>query len=246
MDRSNLIFLDTETTGIGPDGRLCQLGYIFRGEEYEGLFKPPVPIEIDAMAVSHITNRMVADKEAFIGSKAHKKLQEILADGNILVAHNAQFDVEILKREGIVPQKIIDTFKVAQHLDEEAVIPRYGLQYLRYYFDLEVPDATAHTALGDVRVLVKIFEHLFARMLESSQDEQKVLTEMIEISARPILIKRFIFGKYVGERVMDVAERDPGYLKWLLAEKVKAREQGGPDDEDWVYTIEHYLELFCR
>lgn len=43
------IYLDTETTGAGPDDRLCQIAF----KEYDGpaicdLFNPGKPISIDA------------------------------------------------------------------------------------------------------------------------------------------------------------------------------------------------------
>jgi len=211
-------------------------------KEYESLFKPPVPIEIEAMAVSHITNRMVEDKEPFLGSVMAGHLAEIFAGGHIMVAHNAQFDAEMLRREGIEVPNIIDTFKIAQSVDQNSEIPRYGLQYLRYFFDLDVADAPAHNALGDVRVLQKLFEHLFSRMHGEKDDEEETIAKMMEISAKPIFIKKFNFGKYKEMLVGEVAMNDIGYLRWLLGEKIKARDNGEENDENWIYTLEHYLK----
>jgi len=241
MDKTKLIFLDTETTGIGADGRLCQVAYKFNGEETEAFFKPPVPIEIEAMSISHITNKMVAGKESFSNSEMQKDLQDIFSADNILVAHNAGFDAEILKRDQVEAKKIIDTFKIAQHLDADGEVPKYNLQYLRYYYDLDVENAPAHDALGDVRVLEKLFNYFFDRMKSEIGDEQKVLQEMLEISARPILIKKFNFGKYIGEKVSDVAQKDAGYLTWLFNQKVMDRENGLGNDENWIYTLDKYL-----
>lgn len=241
MNKNNLVFLDTETTGIGADGRLCQVAYSFAGQEVELLFKPPIPIEIEAMSVSHITNKMVAGKEIFFDSQMKKDLEEIFSADNILVAHNASFDVEILKRDGIEVKKNIDTFKIAQHLDADAEVPKYNLQYLRYYYGLEVENAIAHNALGDVRVLEKLFNYFFQKMLADLNEEEKVLQEMLEISARPILIKKFNFGKYNGELVSEVAKKDSGYLSWLFNQKVMARENGIENDENWIYTLDKYL-----
>ena len=240
MDKSNLVFLDTETTGTGPNDRLCQVAFSFQGKENEALFLPPVPIEIDAMAVSHITNRMVADKEVFVGSKMQQELQEIFSAGNILVAHNAPFDVEMLKRENLIAEKVIDTFKLAQYLDVNGDIPRYALQYLRYYHDFEIADAPAHNALGDIRVLARLFEHYFNAMSGLLKTEEETISEMLDISARPVLFKKFGFGKYSGSAVADVARKDRGYLMWLLNEKNKQKEEG-ENDENWIYTLEHYL-----
>lgn len=241
MDRSNLIFLDTETTGTGPEDRLCQVAYVHGGREAEGLFKPPVPISIDAMAVTHITNKMVADKETFAGSQMKRDLEAIFASGGILVAHNAKFDAEMLRHEGFDIREMIDTFKLSHHLDAAGEISRHNLQYLRYYHDLEVEGAVAHDALGDVRVLMKLFDFYFDTMLKSLGDEESVLREMLAVSFRPILIKKFNFGKYTGMDVKQVAADDADYLAWLFNQKVMAREQGGEDDENWIYTLDHYL-----
>jgi exodeoxyribonuclease X len=243
MDKTKLIFLDTETTGLGPDDRLFQVAYRLCGEEFEGLFRPPVPITVDAMAVTHVTNRMVADKEPFAGSRMRSDLRGLFASGHVLVAHNARFDADMLRREGIETGPFIDTRKVAYHLDPQGKVPRYNLQYLRYYYDLEVGEAPAHDALGDVRVLERLFDFLFERMLsEKGNDGTAVLEEMLAISARPLLLRKFTFGKYSGVDVSRVAREDASYLGWLLNQKVMARENGGEDDEDWIYTLDYYLK----
>lgn len=241
MNKNKLIFLDTETTGTGSEDRLCQVAYAFEGREVESLFLPPLPISVDAMAITHITNKMVADKEVFIGSAMHEELARIFAEGNILVAHNAKFDAEILQREGIAAKEMIDTFKLSHHLDSSGVIPRHALQYLRYYHELEVENASAHDALGDVRVLLKLFDFHFSQMLDKLGSEEAVIEEMLEVSARPILIKRFNFGKYAGQDVAAVTHDDKPYIAWLLNQKVMTRENGGEDDDDWIYTLEHHL-----
>jgi len=242
MNKSNLVFLDTGTTGKGPNDRLCQVAYSFNGEEFDALFKPPIPIQIEAMAITHITNKIVEDKEPFIGSEFQKKLIDILSKENILVAHNAQFDVDMLRKENIEVGSAIDTLKIAHHLDKEAKIPKHGLQYLRYFLDLNIQDVVPHSALGDVRVLEKLFERLFQKMLVEFKEESAVIDEMLRISALPILMKKFSFGKYNGSMVADVAKTDLGYLRWLLNEKNKAKEQEGINDENWIHTLEYYLQ----
>lgn len=241
MNRNNLIFLDTETTGTGPADRLCQVAYTFDGREVEGLFKPPIPITIDAMAVTHITNKMVAECQSFAESQMKQDLERIFQAGAVLVAHNARFDAEMLRHEGVVVKDMIDTFKLAHFLDPEGVIPKHNLQYLRYYHDLEVEGVVAHDALGDVRVLQKLFDFYYALMLPTYGSEEAVLGEMLAVSARPILIKKFNFGKYTGVDVKQVADENADYLLWLFNQKVMTREQGGEDDENWIYTLDYYL-----
>lgn len=241
MKRDNLIFLDTETTGMGPEDRVCQVAYTFRGEEYEALFKPPVPITIDAMVVTNITNKTVANQPPFGGSIMYKNLEILLSSGNIVVAHNAPFDIDMLRREGLVAKQSIDTFKIAHHLDVDNVIPKKSLQYLRYYYDLEVENAPAHSALGDVKVLEKLFDHFFTKMMDTFSDEEKVIEKMIAVSREPILFDTFTFGKYAGKKVSEVSLSDQGYISWMLNQKIMTRENGGENDENWIYTLDHYL-----
>ena len=64
---------------------------------------------------------------------------------------------------------------------------------------------------------------------------------MVEISALPMMIPSFNFGKYRGQKVADVAEGDKGYLEWLLRQKEEAA-ANGDTDEDWIYTLKAYLK----
>ena len=234
----NLIFLDTETTGneVGKD-RLCQVCYKYHDTVRTAYFKPPVPVSVKAMSVTHITNKMLADKPAFMGSEMHKELKNLLRD-NILVAHNARFDIAMLEAEGLTVPKFICTLRVARYFDENNLIPEYGLQFLRYFLDLEVAGVgKAHDAEADVHTLYSLFTRLLAKIKEKISNENEAIEKMVEISAKPVLFKKFNFGKYKDKTVEGVFRDDPRYLEWLLKTKL---EDGGTD-EDWIYTLQSYL-----
>lgn len=238
METHKLLFLDTETTGNLPEDRLCQLCYKLDDKIVNELYKPPVPITIESMAVHHITEDMVADKPAFIGSKECDELTQLLSDGAILIAHNAKFDIAMLEKEGITPQKFIDTYRVARHLDSEGKIPSYRLQYLRYFLGIKI-EATAHDAKGDVLVLEQLFERLLKKIMEKeSLSRETAIEQMIDISSRPCLFKFINFGKYKNSSVEEVVQKDAAYLRWLLDEKKKNPEE----EEDWIYTLEMSLK----
>ncbi len=236
---SKLIFFDTETTGNEQKDFLCQIAYKSGNETFTGLYKPPTKIPPEASAVHHITNKMVADKPAFQKTEDAKNIKKLFEDAEaVVVAHNAPFDLMMIEKEGIKPKKFICTLRVARHLDKEGKIDRYNLQYLRYLLEIEI-DATAHDALGDVLVLEKLFERLKNKiMAEEKLSEKEAIEEMIEISSHPSLIKTLIFGKHKGKKVEEVLNIDRGWLEWLLAEK----EKSDVLDEDWIYTLKHYLE----
>lgn len=234
-----IIFLDTETTGNEPaKDYLCQLAFKTKDETFSELFQPPISIPPEASAITHITNKMVADKKAFQESNNYGAIKLLLEDpSSVIVAHNAKFDVAIIEKEGIVPANIICTLRVARALDKNNVIPQYKLQYLRYYLDIDI-EAEAHDALGDVLVLEKLFERLLHKMMkEDALTEEQAVEKMIEISGRPSLMNMFSFGKYNGKTIAEVAEIDKGYLEWMLAQK----EQNPDNEEDWIYTLKYYL-----
>ncbi|MEX0650220.1 MAG: exonuclease domain-containing protein [Candidatus Andersenbacteria bacterium] len=240
-----LVFLDTETTGGEPGkDRLCQICYKLGDTVVDELFKPPLPISIKAMSITHITNKMVDDKPPFVGSSTHDELFKLLQE-HILVAHNAPFDIAALEVEDITVPQFICTLRVARHLDDSEQIPEYNLQFLRYYFELEIEGVRPHDAKGDVLVLEAIFNELFSIAKEKSQDksDQDIINEFMEISTKPSLVRRFRFGKYKGQRIEDVVQTNPGYLEWLLGEKEAqaATISGYNHDAELIYSLKHYL-----
>ena len=231
------IFLDTETTGTDlKRDRLCQVCYKFEDSFYTEYFKPPLPISIKAMSITHITNEDVAEKDPFKISEYKEKLQELLNE-NVLIAHNAAFDVGVLKNEGMNISNYICTLKLIKHLDEESEIPEYNQQFLRYYFRLKFEETIVpHDAESDVRVLEGIFEEIKKRFIKK-YGEKGMFQKMIEISSQPVLVRTFMFGKYRGEAIDQIAVRDRGYHEWLY----NAKKQNPEGEEDWLYTLEHYL-----
>ena len=235
---NRLIFFDTETTGNTEKDSLVQIAYKTDGETFVGLYKPDTKIPPEASAVHHISNKMVASLPSFKDSGDQHKIKKLFENtDSIVVAHNAPFDLMIIEKEDIKPNKFICTLRVARELDREGKIERYNLQYLRYLLDIEI-EATAHDALGDVLVLEKLFERLKNKLMQEEKlDEDSVLEKMIEISSHPSLLRSFSFGKHNGKTLEEVLKTDRGYLEWLLAQKLESDQI----EDDWIYTLKHHL-----
>lgn len=240
----NLIFLDTETTGKGPDDRILEVAFRWGtwGNGDQMLMqrcKPPVPIDLEAMATHHVTERMVSGLPPFNETNAYTVLEGLSKPeaGSVVVAHNAVFDLEMLKREGLNFPKYICTLKVARALCPE--LPSHKLQYLRYALDLQV-EGEAHSAAGDIQVLEKIFERLLhLAMLDEKitygRTDLETMAEMAidwmqKISTWPSTLLRLQFGKYKGELFETV---DRGYLEWLVKQQ--------DVDEDVMHTAKYWL-----
>ena len=234
-----IILLDTETTDLGDEARLVQLAYknLTTGDELNEYFKSPRPISYQAMASHHITQKMIADKDVFEGSKQQADLIKLLED-NILVAHNALFDMKILKNEGVKTNKYIDTLRAARHLIESE---DYKMQYLRYFLNLKA-EGQAHDAMGDVIVLEALFEHLknIAKDKFSFKTDEDIFQKMLELTQAPALLKTFQFGKHLGKTFEEVNDTDRGYLEWLY--NSESKKEVAIQNQELVYTLKTFLE----
>lgn len=237
-----LIFLDTETTGLSKEDRLCQLAYKHGDTVVNELFNPGRPIDLGAMSIHHITQEMVDGKPDFSESKEKMALQVLLNDENsIFVAHNAQFDLGMVEREGIVVPKYICTKKIAQYLNaDNPDIARATLQYLRYYYGIDL-EATAHDALGDIIILEEVFWKLVETALKKSKAKEpsldKIIERMMDITMKPQMLKKMTFGKYKGYEMETILKAEPTYLKWIIdSEKFD-------EDKSLIYTCKKLLKI---
>jgi DNA polymerase III epsilon subunit-like protein len=233
-----LLFIDTETTGTGPNDRLIQVAYRYRDENEKvktvnELFKPPLPVKLMAMAVHHIRNQDLEGKPVFVGSDTYLELKVLAEQGYIFVAHNAKFDLAMLAKEGIVFNDYIDTLKIARAADPAAVCESYSMQYLRYFYDLDVDlgGLAPHDALADIIVLRALFQTLMDYIPQA---------DMVQISKEPALLTKMTFGKYAKQGITSlekIAQLDKDYLRWLLNDKLEAPE----GEEDWIYSLRYYI-----
>ncbi|MDY0233348.1 MAG: 3'-5' exonuclease [Sulfurimonas sp.] len=241
------VILDTETTGIGENDRIIQLGFMVLGakeiEVHNEFYSSDVPISFEAMEVHGITPDMIEGKPSCVDSEAYKRLCELNSKENYLIIHNADFDIGMLQKEGFVNEmKVIDTLRVSKHVlpDEES----HRLQYFRYKMGLykeEEKEAEelgivvkAHDAIGDVLVLKLLLSKLKVAVQSSFIGENPV-EKMVELTQTPIFEHYFRFGKYRGKTLKEIAVSDAPYLRWLLKNMENL-------DDDMRYSINKVLE----
>ncbi|DAB37767.1 MAG: DNA polymerase III subunit epsilon [Sulfuricurvum sp. GWF2_44_89] len=241
------VLLDTETTGASEEDRIIQLGFMVLDgksvEVYNDLCLAPIPIGYGAMEVHGITPEMIEGKALCSETRAFQTLSELNTAENVLIIHNAPFDLGMLSKESFTSQmRLIDTLRCARHLfdDEES----HRLQYFRYRFGLykiEQAEADAlgievkaHDAIGDVLVL-KLFLTELRKRLQERFAGVNPIDKMVELTQTPVFYTRPLkFGKYKGKTLTEIADADRGYLTWML---------GNMDslDEDMRYSIERVL-----
>lgn len=187
----------------GEEGTVQHQLFKPSGKGYDG--SDTNRITASASAVNHITNKMVADKPYFKDSEMHEELNDLMKNPEtIFVAHNAPFDLDFLHRDGIQIDKckVIDTKNVAKALLTD--IKKHNLQYLRYKLELEDwfeenkmedlseddfmnyvvgKQAVAHSAEGDVMVMMYLFDYLFDEVkARTSMSDEEIISWMISKS----------------------------------------------------------------
>jgi DNA polymerase-3 subunit epsilon len=163
------IVLDTETTGLDPTkgDRLIEIGCIElynripTGREYHQYINPDRDVPSDAEAVHGISTQFLKDKPRF-HEVADAFLEFIASD--VLVIHNAQFDVGFLSAElvrlgkpPIAMSRVIDTLALARRKHPagpnslDALCKRYGIDNSK---------RTKHGALMDSLLLADVYVEL--------------------------------------------------------------------------------------
>jgi len=262
--KTPILFFDTETTGILKDEKwnitsnwsMIQLAYRkledWKKTDKNLFFMTDTRIEIGSMAVHGIYPKLLEEKSSwkYLDDEWRKEISQIMTE-NVIVAHNIDFDRDVLEKEGIsYTDRQIDTLKVAKILWSEGVLqnslwedPEYvNLQYLRYFFELyEINDenwvaecTTAHDAFWDVVVLENVFYALFDRIKEKlNLSDEETIEKMIEMTKKEfILIKNMRIGKYRWKTFEEVAKIDSGYLEWMI---------GADFTDDLKYTAKVWL-----
>lgn len=217
---NEIIVLDTETSGLGKQGRILELAYIHEHDNTQTCHRTlskVANITPEAMATHHITPEMLERELELTETICYQFLDnELNKKKNIVVAHNAPFDIKMLEREGFKNKmQIIDTLKVVRVLLPD--LKKHTLQYLRYFLKiykqekewiekLNLDDTVAHSALGDVLVTYILFDRLRTKY---------GVDKLIEISNTVINDITLNFGKYSGKKISEVVKTDASYVKWL-------------------------------
>lgn len=157
---TDVIIVDTETTGAGPGARLVELGAIrVRDgkvvESFQTLVDPEERIPRYVTGIHGITDAMVKGQP-----RAKQVLPAFLAfvGNRPLLAHNAAFDRRILAQElqrcGLARPDIpmFCTLKLSRRVFPQA--PNHSLSTLARY--LSIPDPPAHRAIADCMTTVGV------------------------------------------------------------------------------------------
>ncbi|OYU18000.1 MAG: DNA polymerase III subunit epsilon [Rhodobacteraceae bacterium PARR1] len=169
LDALNYVVFDTETTGLLPQqgDEIVQIaairivnGRIVEGEVFDTLANPGRAIPASSTAVHGITDAMVADAPTV--SEALRRFHAF-AQGSVLIAHNAPFDMQFLRRrEDALGLKfnhpVLDTVLLSAVIFGQHDV--HSLDALAHRMGVTIPEETRHTALGDALATAEVFTRL--------------------------------------------------------------------------------------
>lgn len=166
----DLVFFDTETTGLLPSAEIIEIGFVkAKAGTFEVIAEGDIKIMPAHPERMHDEVRALVgyDEEEWAREAVERKaaLQQFLAHTKdaMLVGHNLPFDrehVEIeLEAHGIEPNyfyKGLDTFVMAWTLlGDQPAFTKFSLQELSTYFNID--QGRAHRAIDDARTTYQVF-----------------------------------------------------------------------------------------
>lgn len=217
--------VDVETTGWSPDvAGITEVGAVLlrRGEvvaEFTSLVNPGTPVPASITELTGITDQMLA-----LAPPAAAVLPGLLAfaQGSVLAAHNAPFDLGFLTSAcaaaglGWPGFEVLDTVRLARHLmvtpDE---VPDCKLRTLADYFG--TPVQPSHRALADAKATASVLAQLLLRLADRQVHTIGELTAWLADRDAEAAAAAAASGQGWARRLARAARALPGRARRMLS-----------------------------
>ncbi len=167
----NFVIFDCETTGLNPQGsdQILQIGAVrvrdgkVCSEQYFAQYvNPGFSIPRSSTRIHGIDDRRVADAPTAVD--AVNAFHEWVGE-DVLVAHNAAFDMAFLRKTGIKFQNyVLDTVFMSAYLFDHT--GTHTLDVLTERLGVIIPEQVRHDAHGDALGTAEVFAHLIVLLNE--------------------------------------------------------------------------------
>ncbi len=196
LSQLHCVVFDCEMTGLDPRrgdeivsiaGARVVNGRVLTGEVFDLLVNPGRRIPAASTNIHHITDAMVANAP---GVSAALKRFHAFAHDQVLVAHNAAFDMAFLAKGQAAARVqfdnvVLDTVLLAASL--QGVDSDLTLDALAARFGITIAEQDRHTARGDALATAHVFANL-VRLLEASGVQ--TLGDALRVSEAQTAIRR--------------------------------------------------------
>ena len=177
------VVVDLEATSTGSKAKIIQVGIVVIEDgkivdHYTTDINPHEPLDAHIKELTGLTDQRLAQAPDF--SQVARKIFDLVEDG-IFVAHNVQFDANLLAEnlffEGYeLRNPRVDTVELAQVFFPE--LEKYSLPILCQ--ELGIPLKHAHTALSDAQATAELLLFLREKMAQLPKELLERLLEMAD------------------------------------------------------------------
>jgi len=259
-----VLVIDTETTGLldKVDSEIIEIAAGKYNSDNElsiesRLFGSVSPIPPEASAVNYISNRMIEGLPTL--AESFDYVDDIMGFNAVikyvLIAHNSDFDRRMFIKEyrqynnedglGVYANKEnwLCTLRLAKSiLGTNGPHEAFNLNYLRYYFDLDVDDSIpGHRASCDVIVTAKLLEKLIEIGIEKGliNEDEEIGPQLKKLCWNPIKIVKWNIGKHKGKKIQEIPT---DYLLWCIDKLDFLNDEHSNYDEDLAASVAAVLE----
>lgn len=235
-----LVFFDLETTGVNiATDRIVELSYhkllpngcteskTYRVRPVQTLMGQEVTMHIpaEASAIHGIYDEDVADCPTF--REIAQEVATVIADSDLAGYNSNRFDVPLLAEEllragievDLHDKKMVDVFTIFTKNEPRNLTAAY-----RFYCGKNLEEA--HSADADTMATYEVLMAQLERYKDLPSDVAGLAeytqgnTRCADLAGRVAYddqgFEIFTFGKYKGQRLIDVFRRDSGYYGWLI------------------------------
>ena len=229
-EHKNIVIYDLETTGLDYNNdKIIEISFYIYDDNNDAryntiLINPEITISKEATNIHKITNEMVKNKKTF-----RENIQDIenvinwKSENNYiyLVSHNNyEFDELFIRKEyerinRNIPHNFvfIDSLPILRNLlPLNKNLNNHRLQTLKKYFNIEVNDKIAHTAEGDIAVLITIWD-----LLKVKISVDKLINISLNYKTNLVISKYMNFGKYKDQLIESIPD---DYVQWIIKNNV--------------------------
>ena len=228
--KNPIIFFDLETTGINiASDRIVEISYLkveLNGNETSKTLRlnPEIPIPANVTAIHGISNEDVKDAPTF--NEVAKSLAREFEGCDLAGYNSVKFDIPLLAEEFLRAGVDID-LKRRKFVDVQVIFMKMEPRTLSaaYKFFLDKDLSHAHSAEADTRATYEVLQAQLDRYSNLENDIGKLAefsahTRNVDFAGRIVYnednVEVFNFGKYKGQTVVQVLEKDPGYYGWMM------------------------------
>lgn len=224
-----IVFFDLETTGINiAKDRIVEISILKiypngNKESKTWLVNPEIEIPKEALAIHGITNEKVVTEPSF--KELAKDISKMIEGCDLAGFNSSRFDIPLLAEEMLragldfeMKNRVSVDVQVIYHKKEQRTL---SAAY-NYYCGKKLENA--HSAEADTLATYEILKAQIEKY-EDLENDVKFLHEFSSHKKRAdfagfIMFNEneeeiFTFGKYKGQKVIDILEKDKGYYSWI-------------------------------